>query len=334
MAKQGLVRIPFYPQLNCLRDLGSDIPLVMSALLFWMSRAKEPTFCPKRHNHQIALHLGMDHQSFASAFEKLNAQGIFCRHEKFIEPKEKTEDSRVKVEELYDLNFSACQQLLAQHGFDISLKLLINAADDSFDCYDVIEEKFLPTIQSLHGFLSGADYERAALDMAALTVYINEFHEDFAFKAIAPGWKLLLAIPMGAQWQDYARELSVRFMRAGERAIDFSFTDGNFFVPDHAEIKSKIHMVKHYGNKHEARIMAAAMMMALACRFPEHLTFTSELSVSQLIPALALVKEAFTDLDLSPALREDYYTSRRLSVQQQASEEQLFATWLASRTGA
>lgn len=330
MAKQGLVRIPFYPQLNCLTAIDEQAPLVMSALLFWMTRSKEPSYCPARHNYQMALHLGINIQIFNQCLEKLQATGIFNEHIVQIPPKEVTADSKVRIEKYLDLNFNALQALLKEHGFSVSLKLLKHASDDSFDCYDVIEEKFLPTTQCLLGYLSAQDYEQAALIASTIGVYINEFDEEFALKAIAPGWKLLLAVPMNSTWQEYAQELTVRFLRAGERAIDFSFTDGNFFFPDYSEIKSKLHLVKHFGNKVESRIMAATMMLALAAHFSDKLTFVSELSVKELEPAFIKLKAIYPDLDLSLALQEDYYSSRRLSKDESALEHQRFAQLLAS----
>ena len=67
-------------------------------------------------------------------------------------------------------------------------KLLKHASDVySLHCYDVIEEKFLPTTQCLLGYLSAQDYEQAALIASTIGVYINQFDEEFALKAIAPG---------------------------------------------------------------------------------------------------------------------------------------------------
>ena len=100
---------------------------------------------------------------------------------------------------------------------------------------------------------------------------------------------------MNSTWQEDAQELTVRFLRAGERAIDFSFTDGNFFFPDYSEIKSKLHLVKHFGNKVESRIMAATMMLALAAHFSDKLTFVSELSVKELELLLSSSKQ-FTQI--------------------------------------
>lgn len=332
MAKQGLVRIPFYPQLNCLRDIDDKAPLVMSALLFWMSRTKEPSYCPARHNYQMALHLDLAIGDFNSCLEKLEQCGIFNEHVVEIQPKEITKDSKVRIERYLALNYSSLQTLLKEHGFEVSLKLLKHAADDSFDCYDVIEEKFLPTTQCLLGYLSAQDFEKAALIASSIGVYINEFEEEFALKAIAPGWKLLLAVPMNSTWQDYARELTIRFLRSGERAIDFSFTDGNFFFPDYSEIKSKLHLVKHFGHKIEPRILAGTMMLALCASFPDKLSFTSELSIKELSPCFKYLKTIFPALDLSKAIGDDYYHARRLTNEQIDSERNALSKLLSNLT--
>lgn len=329
MAKKGLVRMPYYPQLSCLRDVHEHAPLVMSALLFWMSRAKDPTYCPKRHNYQMALHMGISHDEYCESFQALEKLAIFSTHEFTIEPKEKTEDSKVTIETRYGLDMVRLQEVLAERGVDLSLKLIAHAADDSFDFYDVVEEKFLPTTQSLLGFVSSSDYEHAALTISRFIVYVNEFHEDLAYSAIAPGWKLLLAVPMGSFWEDYAKELTIRFLRAGERAIDFSFSDGNFFVPDFTEIKAKLHIVKHFGSKEAPRTLSSAMMMLLAITCDNKFTFVSELSVKELQAALSLLHDFDPHLDLSKALSDDYYKSRKLTKAQQEAEGHLFASVVA-----
>lgn len=323
MAKVGLVRIPFYPQLNCLSALDSHAPLIMSALLFWMSRSKEPSYCPSRHNYQMALHLGIDIQSFTQALSALQDQGIFNLHSVNIEPKERTLESKVRVEHYLDLNFGALSELLARYGQHLSVKLLMHACDDSFDNYDVIEEKFLPVTQAVHGYLSASDYEQACHLIAYLAIYINEHYEEFALKAIAPGWKLLLSIPMHSNCKDYTKELAVRFLRPGERAIDFSFTDGNFFFPDYSEIKNTVHLIKHFGSKAEPRILASSMLLTLAASFAGKLSFTSELSIKELSESFKLVHAIFPKLDLKLALNDSYYQARRLSSEQESAERAL-----------
>lgn len=330
MAKVGLVRVPFYPQLQCLSILDNNAPLVMSALLFWMSRSKEPSYCESRHNYQMALHLGLDINSYTKALQALKERGIFNVHQVSIEPKTITPESKVKILYYLDLNFLALSELLATFNVSLSTKLLKHACDDSFDCYDVIEEKFLATTQGLLGYLSASDYERACYLISYLAVDINEHDEDFALKAIAPGWKLLLTVPLNSTIADYAQELSVRFLRPGERAIDFSFTDGNFFFPDFSEIKNTSHIVKHFGQKQEPRIMAATMLMTLAASFATKLSFYSELSVAELTPSIIKVHEIFPELDLSTILGESYYHNRRLSAQEQEREQEAFAKVLAS----
>ena len=71
-------------------------------------------------------------------------------------------------------------------------------------------------------------------------------------------------------------------------------------------------------------------MLALAAHFSDKLTFVSELSVKELEPAFIKLKAIYPDLDLSLALQEDYYSSRRLSKDECASEHQRFLQLLAS----
>ena len=212
MARHGLVRVPYYPQLSVLTKLHPCAPQVMSLLLFWHTRAGTPeayTYCPKRHDFQLAQHLGLSLTDFQGAYERLCQEHVLGAR-------------------TFELPAPAPAQ---------NLKLLAHAADDSFECYDVIEEKFLPLTQSLIGVIAGAEYEAAALLCARFMVYLNEEHEELAQRAIAPGWKLLLNVPLGQAPEDYAQDLVQRYLRPGERAVDLSFSDGNFFLPDHDHIK-------------------------------------------------------------------------------------------------
>lgn len=330
MAKNGLIRLPYYPQLNCLSSIDAHAPAVMSVLLFWMTRAKEATYCPKRHHYQMAMHLGMDREQYAKCFEKLNDKGIFTAHEFEIQPKEKTPESKVTYETRYALDLYALQALLENLGTSLSIKLLKSAADDSFDFYDVIEEKFLPKTQTLLGYLSGSDFEAASLLLSRFAVFVNEYCDDFAFKAIAPGWKLLLQVPMDTPWDEYAKELNVRFLRPGERAFDFNFTDGNFFLPDYAEHQATQHITKHFGAKAEPRTLASAMMLLAQASFPDKLTYISELSVADLKPAIELLCQYDRTVAASLALKDDYYHARQLPQAQLEQEQQLFAKQLST----
>ncbi len=329
MAQNGLIRIPYYPQLNCLRSIDESAPAVMSVLLFWMTRGKEATYCPKRHHYKIAMHLGMQPAIYAQCFDKLNDTGIFISQEFEIQPKEKTPESKVTYETRYGLNLYAFQALLKELGTAISIKLLRSAADDSFDFYAVIEEKFLPKTQALLGYLSGSDFEEASLLLSRFAVFINEFCEDFALKSIAPGWKLLLQVPMNTSLEEYAKELNIRFLRPDERAIDFNFTDGNFFLPDYDEIQATQHITKHYGNKVEPRILASSMMLLLQASYPDKLTYISDLSVSDLKPAIELLCQYDKRIAASIALKDDYYSVRQLPNEQLSKEKQLFDEQLA-----
>ena len=169
--------------------------------------------------------------------------------------------------------------------------------------------------------MRGDDFTRAAELCSQLVVFINEKHEELAFKAIAPGWKLLLIVPIHQSWQEYAQELSIRFLRTGERAVDLNLSDGNFFFPDYDEIKSPQHLIKHFGQKVEPRIVASALLIALSAHFPQQLYLQSELSVKELTPAIKLVHELWPELDLSKAFTPAYFSGRRLNPEQEAAEQ-------------
>lgn len=332
MAKRGLIRVPYYPQFNCLNRLDPCAPLVVSVITFWLTRSgdeQQYLFCPRRHNHQVALHLGIAFEDMERCIKILINEGLLPGQDFMVEPKEKTENSKTIVERRHALNLNRLSELLAkcsQGQIQLNCKLLQHAADDSFDFYDTIDEKFLPTTQRLKGFISATRYEQAAQLISEICVYVNEYHEEFALRAIAPGWKLLLAVPMNQSWQDYARELTVRFLRAGERAIDFSFTDGNFFLPDHAEIKATEHIVQHFnhsGKYREAKILASALMIALDSAFSE-LIFVSELDMDNLEPALTLLNEVRPDLVTTWQPDPEYYRQRRLTPEQTQKEQARF----------
>ena len=313
MARNGLVRVPYYPQLSVLSVLHPHAPAVMSLLLYWHTRAGTPeaySYCPQRHDFQLAQHLGLSLEDFHGAYQALCAQYILIASTFEVPPKEVTAESKVRTEIRYCLDLSALQRTLIELKAPApacNIKLLAHAADDCFDCYDVIEEKFLPVTQSLIGTIAGADYEAAALLCTRFMVYLNENHEELAQKAIAPGWKLLLNVPLGQEPEDYARELYQRYLRSGERAVDLSFSDGNFFLPDHDQIKTTVHTVNHYkGRKdHGALTICAALMMLLCAHFPQNFSYSSELTVAELSDAVKLIAAfdpaAVTKLHLDPS---------------------------------
>lgn len=297
MARLGLVRVPYYPQLTVLAQLHPYAPQVMSLLLYWHTRAGTPesyTYCPLRHDFQSANHLGLSREDFHGAFQALEDKGIFASQEFAVPPKEVTAESKVRYEVRYNLNLAQLQATLSALNAPApaqNLKLLFHAADDSFECYDVICDKFLPVTQNLEGVIAGTDFEAAALLCARFMVYVNEEHEELAQKAIAPGWKLLLNVPLNQEPEDYAKELYQRYVRKGERAVDLSFSDGNFFLPDNDQIKTLVHTVKHYQGKKDqgALTLTAALMLLLCVHFPGNFSYRSELTKKELQAAMQLL---------------------------------------------
>ena len=76
MARNGLVRVPYYPQLSVLTKLHPLAPQVMSLLLYWHTRAGTPeaySYCPLKHDFQLAQHLGITLADFHGSYPALEA---------------------------------------------------------------------------------------------------------------------------------------------------------------------------------------------------------------------------------------------------------------------
>ena len=130
---------------------------------------------------------------------------------------------------------------------------------------------------------------------------------------------------MDSKWDEYASELNVRFLRPSERAFDFSFTDGNFFLPDYAEHQALEHITKHYKQRDNYSVtLCAAMMLLLQASFEDKLTYVSEISVANLKEAIELLCTYDHELAKSIKLKDDYYTFRELKDDIKASEQELF----------
>lgn len=324
MAKQGLIRVPYFPQLKCLNDLHEETAHVLSVLLYRMSRDQNAVgYCRKRHDYQLALHLNTPYEKISDCMDALKEAGIMTEYEVIIKPKEITENSKDRIETHMRLDFNRLHEMLQRRGLSIlDSRLLIRAADDSFDMYDVIDLNMLPLVQTLKGTVSKDTYEKVAAAAARFMIRVNEHCENIASDAIAPGWKMLLNLPAGKSEEEYAEELCGRFLRKGERAIDFSLNDGNIFIPDCDEIQNKEHTVRHYRKHRNSMILAAALMLCLNTEFSEYFTFTSELTAEQLRSALILHYAVTGKL---PLIKDGYFDERKLSSEEKVQERKLIS---------
>lgn len=291
MERVFLVRVPFFPQFNVLKDLHELAPQVVSLLTFWMTENREPSYCEVRHNYQIARHLCVELNDYVACLQILKDTGLFDTHE--IETRKADPEKEIsrKTEVRLTLKVRRLQELLNERGFKVPLSLLLNSANDSFDFYDVIEDKHLPIEQKLYGTISGKTYEDASFISALYLLYLDSEHQQLSLDAIAEAWRILLPLPEDTSLIDYAKELNERFLRKGERAIDVNLSDGNIFIPDHDEIKNLVHITRHYRKKELPMLVASSFFMMLSALFKDNLKFSSDLGLKELTKAVVLTKQ-------------------------------------------
>lgn len=271
MSKTGLIRIPYYPQLNVLCDnkIGA-LSLTLSVLLFWSSRSDRALFSKKEHAYQIAQHLTLSLDEVISALDTLQILGIL---DESILTKAQvkimrkgalatiTENDHKKTIAFLKVNFIKLSQILNSYGVHFNPRTLRHASDDSFDMYDVIVPALLPERQTLIGTLTGEDFEKAAEIIASLAIYCVHKDDDFSYKAIAPGWHMLLKKP------SRSCDIVKRWLDGEQRAIDLSFTDGNLFLIDGMATGANEHFIKHYKKGSESKILGCACLLALSASF-------------------------------------------------------------------
>lgn len=299
MAKHGLNRLPYYPQLTVLTGgRHGALTLLLSALLFWNTRDAGCRFQKKQHLYQLSLHLKLPLAEIEAALQELYARGLIHDETQRLPrrsgPKsgeDRAGDEAVEyLERTYTLvEFDHLAAALQEAGESHLCSLVLeHAADDSFELYDVINKERLPLVQKLCGQISGADFDRAALACAALAVSLTAADPAFAQKAVAPGWRMLLQPPVTAE------DIASRWQRPGERAIDLEFADGTIFIPDSACFGAREHHVSHHGSAAEPRIFAAAFLLA-ACSACDALQLITPLPAATLQQA-ALLLTAHTAL--------------------------------------
>ncbi len=324
MAKTGLIRLPYYPQLTALFD-GRHGPesLVLSALLYWNTRDKISRFQKTQHLYQLALHLRLSPEEVGQSITCLENMGIaYYVRERQLKKKDPAKlrqgldlPDEYKEREFLRLDLKKLSMLLQRQGqTTLSPLLLRHAAEDNFEIYDVINKERLPATQYLEGKISGPAFDAAALRCARLACAITAADEDFAQRAVAPGWRMLLQPP--AQPQDIAS----RWTRPGERAIDLEFADGTIFLPDNDCFGALTHRIAHRGNSREARVLAAAFLLAAAWGEPE-LHFCSEIDLGEIKEAIALL---YHSCGMKARLSPEFCSARLLdSIQGKALLDEL-----------
>lgn len=287
MEEFGLTRIPYYPELNVVNrdDIRNDCSsLVLSVLLFWHSKDKYVRFNARCHTHLLARNLRVSPDSVKEALEYLSSINILIKEEELITTQSEDPNKKTKLNEFYELNFHNLYEFLKGKGIIIPVKVLRLAADDYFDFYSYISPRRLPVVQGLLGMVKGEKYDTAALNCCAIICGIcreKEF-EDFSYKALAPGWRMLAQPPATAY------DVVERYQREGERSVDIDLMDGSFFMPDGDYFGTEKHKIWHSGKSVEPRILAAALYLCFTA-VDNEIEFYSDLSIDELKPAFELL---------------------------------------------
>ncbi len=316
MEDLGLTRIPYYPELNVVnrKSVPNDCAsLVLSVLLFWHSKDKFVRFNARNHTHLLARNLRISPDAVKEALEYLNSIKLLDKKEEIITTQSEDPNKKTKLNEFYDLNFHNLHEYLKACGIVIPVKVLRLAADDYLDFYSYISPRRLPVVQGLLGMVKGENYDKAALNCCAIICGIcrEAEYEDFSYKALAPGWRMLAQPPATAY------DVVQRYQREGERSVDIDLMDGSFFMPDGDYFGTEKHKIWHSGKNSEPRVLAAALYLCFsAC--DNEVEFYSDLSVNELKDAFSLLYR-FTRLK---GRISDYYFKYRDLVGEQLENEQ------------
>ncbi len=323
MAKTGLTRLPYYPQLAVLfnQQHGAQ-SLVLSALLFWQTRDEKCRFQKKMHLYQLALHLKLSPTQVENSLCELERRGLAVsyteRFPKLLNGKValNPNGSPCFIERTYlQLDLKQLAAALQQEGESaLTAALLSHAAADNFELYDILNKERLPKTQYLKGSLSKKAFDAAALRCATLACRVTAYDEDFAHRAVAPGWRMLLQPPATAP------DITARWTRPGERAIDLEFADGTIFLPDNDCFGALTHRISHRGKVREARVMAAAFLMAATIENSD-LIFCSELPLDEIYAAAKLL---FAHTGLKANLTPEFCRERMMS---EKESQELLNSW-------
>lgn len=293
MEDLGLTRIPYYSELSVFNrnDVNNDVTaLILSVMLYWHSKDKYVHFNARNHVHLLARNLRVSPQSVKESLEYLASISILDKKEETITTNSESPDKKTKLNEFYSLNFHNLHILLQKNNLNVPVKILRLASDDYFDLYSYISPDRLPKLQGLVGMVKGDDYDKAAYNACKIICGIcrESQYEDFSYKALAPGWRML------AQPPATATDLVERYLREGERSVDVDLMDGSFFMPDGNYFGTEKHKIWHSGKKVEPRILASALYLCFtACSL--EVSFYSDLSLDELEEGFKLLYK-FTGL--------------------------------------
>lgn len=323
MARHGLHRLPYYPQLSALFDNRHGAhSLVLSALLYWNTRDEVCRFTRKAHTWQLALHLHLEVQEVAQALNDLQSAGFLYEvHERFLKKKDPGKPLDLQPDTYEErtflrLDLKVLSERMQQAGIEYTdCRVLEHAADDFFDLYDVINPERLPLIQGIRGSLSGQQFFQAGVRAACVASYLAWFTEDLVQHGVAPGWRMLLQPPA------LPADIVTRWMHEGEHGIDLEFGDGTFFMPDGADFGAAFHYCTHRNKAKAPRTVAAAFMLAIAS-VSEEVSFVSDLKVEELKEAFALLYAA---TGIKGRLDEAYFARLHLSTEEKAQLQEQYA---------
>ncbi len=312
---RGITRVPYFPELELLNEEHCEaLPLTLSSLLYWSSLENAPRFNTRQHLVQLARNLRRDPNDIEAALELLCAKKILIKDICPFETCSEDPQKKIKYDIFYSLDFHRLGEMLKERGLNVPQKVLRAAADDTFDIRSYISPSRLPLVTGLKGFIRAKDYECAAVHCAKILCGIcaEEDLEAFSYKALAPGWRMLVQPP--AQ----ANDIAARWMRQGERSIDVDLTDGSFFLPDADCFGTADHHLWHCLKNKEPRVLAAALYLAVQACSNGNMHFYSELSVKELTPAFLLVKRL---CGLVPTLDEVYFDNLEITGESLAEEK-------------
>ena len=304
MALTGLTRTPYYPVLSSLLPQDNNSVLLLSALLYWCSRFRNSAFNERTHIGQFAVHLNLSIEQIRKSLHDIKKLEILNEKRELIEtqkdPKDGNQNPSNKIKEniLLSINYKKLSELLKEHNINLSPKVLKHSADDSFDFFATIGDYALPLEQKLIGCAKDKIFADVAYALSKLLVYIANFEEDFAFKALAPGWRMLIQPP--ATYKDIAS----RWLSEDDRAIDIEFSDGTFFLPDGDKYGAQEHICLQRGKKEEPKILASAFLLTAQAASKNQLRFISDLDPKNIEKAIRLVHKA---LNVKVELLDLYY---------------------------
>lgn len=287
MEELGLTRIPFYSELTVFnrKDVNNDITaLVLSVMLYWHSLDKHQRFNARNHVYLLARNLRANPEAVKDVLEYLTSLKLLDKRNEVITTESENPDKKTKLNEFYVLNFHNLHEELKKHSLNIPIKILRMASDDFFDLYSYISPLRLPKVQGLVGMIKGEAYDIAALNACKIICSIcsePEF-EDFSYKALAPGWRMLAQPPATPE------DLVERYKKEGERSVDIDLTDGAFFMPDGDCFGTEKHKIWHSGKQIEPRILATALYLCFTA-VSDRVEFYSDLNIEELSEGFKLL---------------------------------------------